>query len=422
MSSSVVIGLQWGDEGKGKIVDLLSDDVGLAVRCQGGANAGHTVEIGDDKYVLHLVPTGILRPDVRCLIGNGVVVDLTGLFRELTDLHKRGVRWEGRLFLAVAAHVVLPYHRLLDQADEHARGKDEKIGTTLRGIGPAYGDKMARRGVRIGDLYNPVALRARLAQVAEAHRAKIETLSDVKMPDVEAVARELEEYAAQIKPFLVNAAEFLHDEAKAGTKILFEGAQGTLLDVDFGTYPFVTSSTTTVGGVMTGLGVPPRAVGNVHGVTKAYCTRVGNGPFPTELTGELGERLRAQGNEYGATTGRPRRCGWLDGVMLRHACRINGVTHLTVTKLDVLDDLDTIKICTHYEGLSGPLDLAHLDGARPVYEEWPGWKAPTSEITAYERLPAACRTYLDRLAELAETKLSIVSTGPRRNQTIRLGK
>lgn len=421
MPALVVVGVQWGDEGKGKIVDLLSDDVDLAVRCQGGANAGHTVEIGEHKYVLHLVPTGILRPLVRCLIGNGVVVDLTSLFGELAELYKRGVRWEGRMFLAVAAHVVLPYHRLLDQADEHARRAEDKIGTTLRGIGPAYADKMARRGVRIGDLYDPLALRARLALVAEAHRAKIETLSDVRMPDVDAVARELEEYAAQIKPFLVNAADFLHDETKAGRKILFEGAQGALLDVDFGTYPYVTSSTTTVGGVLTGLGVPPRAVGDVIGVTKAYCTRVGNGPFPTELTGEFGERLRVQGNEYGATTGRPRRCGWLDGVLLRHTCRINGVTHLTVTKLDVLDHLDTIKICTRYEGLQGPLDLAHLDAARPVYEEWPGWKSPTSEITEYDRLPAACRTYLERLAELAEANLSIVSTGPRRDQTMRLG-
>jgi len=416
-----VIGLQWGDEGKGKIVDLLSDDVNLAVRCQGGANAGHTVEIGDEKYVLHLVPTGILRPDVRCLIGNGVVVDLSGLFRELSDLYKRGVRWDGRLLLAVAAHVVLPYHRLLDQADEQSRS-GAKIGTTLRGIGPAYADKMARRGVRIGDLYDPEALRARLTLVEDAHRAKIETLTDVQVPDVDAVARELEEYAAQIKPFLVNAAEFLHDEAKSGRTILFEGAQGTLLDVDFGTYPFVTSSTTTVGGVMTGLGVPPRAVGDVFGVTKAYCTRVGNGPFPTELTGEFGERLRTQGHEYGATTGRPRRCGWLDAVLLRHACRINGVTHLTVTKLDVLDDLDKIKICTHYEGASGPLDVAHLDSVRPVYEEWPGWKTPTSDIKAYDQLPAACRKYLERLAELAEAELAIVSTGPRRSQTIVLKK
>jgi len=420
MSSNVVIGLQWGDEGKGKIVDLLSDDVDLAVRCQGGANAGHTVEIGAHKYVLHLVPTGILRPDVRCLIGNGVVVDLPGLFHELTELYKRAIRWEGRLFLAVSAHVVLPYHRLLDQADEHAR-KEEKIGTTLRGIGPAYADKVGRRGVRIGDLYDPQALRTRLALVALAHRAKIECLSDVKMPDVDAVARELEEYADRIRPFLVNAAEFLHDETTAGKSILYEGAQGTLLDVDFGTYPYVTSSTTTVGGVMTGLGVPPRAVGDVFGVTKAYCTRVGNGPFPTELTGEFGERLRAQGNEYGATTGRPRRCGWLDGVLLKHSCRINGVTHLAVTKLDVLDDLSTIKICTRYDGLCGPLDLAHLASARPVYEEWPGWQEPTSDFTDFGRLPAACRNYLERLADLAEANLAIISTGPRRDQTIRIG-
>jgi adenylosuccinate synthase len=419
MSSNVVIGLQWGDEGKGKIVDLLSENVDLAVRCQGGANAGHTVEIGQDKFVLHLVPTGILRTGVRCLIGGGVVIDLPGMFRELSDLYKRGIRWEDRLFIAVSAHVVLPYHRLVEQADECARG-DAKIGTTLRGIGPAYADKMGRRGVRIGDLYDRDRLRARLELVAAAHRPRIETLRDVQVPDVDDVARELLEYGEAIRPMLVNAAEMLHDERKAGRSALFEGAQGTLLDVDFGTYPFVTSSTTSVGGVMTGLGVPPRAIGDVVGVTKAYCTRVGNGPFPTELTGEFGERLRREGNEYGATTGRPRRCGWVDGVLLRHTCRINGVTKLAITKLDVLDGLDTIRICHAYEGLDGPLDLAHLDGARPVYEEWPGWKAPTSEITEYDRLPAGCRKYLARLSELAEADVAIVSTGPRRDQTIYL--
>jgi adenylosuccinate synthase len=417
MSGSVVIGLQWGDEGKGKIVDLLSESVDWAVRCQGGANAGHTVEIGDAKFVLHLVPTGILRPDVRCLIGGGVVVDLTALFRELSELYKRGIRWEERLFIAVSAHVVLPYHRLFDQADECSRG-GQKIGTTLRGIGPAYADKVARRGLRTGDLYDPGRLRARLELIAAAHRLKIESLPDVEIPAVEDVARELEEFAAVIRPMLVNPSDLLNDELARECRILFEGAQGTLLDVDFGTYPFVTSSSTSVGGVLTGLGVPPSAVGDVVGVTKAYCTRVGNGPFPTELTGEFGERLRKLGNEYGATTGRPRRCGWVDGVLLRHSCRLNGVTKLAITKLDVLDSVETIKICTRYEGEEGPLDLAHLDDVRPVYEEWPGWKSRTADITEFDRLPAACRKYLARLAELAEAPISMVSTGPRRDQTI----
>ena len=419
MSSCAIVGLQWGDEGKGKIVDLLAEDVELVVRSQGGANAGHTVEIGDSQFILHLVPTGILRPDVRCLIGGGVVIDMSALFRELSELQQRGITWEGRLLFSLYAHVVLPYHKLLEQADERARGP-HKIGTTLRGIGPAYADKASRRGVRLGDLYRPEYLREKLAMIVEAHREKIETLPDVRLPDIEAVAAELGEYAALIQPYLVNASDYLHDEIKSGRRILYEGAQGTLLDLDFGTYPFVTSSTTSIGGILTGLGVNTRAVDKVVGVTKAYCTRVGNGPFPTELTDGLGDKLREQGKEYGATTGRPRRCGWVDGVLLRHASRLNGTTHLAITKLDVLDGMESLLVCTHYDGFDGPLDLGNLDGVSPVYEEWPGWKESTSGISDYGKLPTNCKKYLDRLAEISEAKLHIVSTGPRRRQTIRL--
>lgn len=417
MSNSAVVGLQWGDEGKGKIVDILSEHVDLAVRCQGGANAGHTVEFDDAKFVLHLVPTGMLRPGCRCVIGAGVVIDLGALFHELAGLYKQGIQWEDRLYISVAAHVVLPYHKLVEQADERSRGKD-KIGTTLRGIGPAYSDKMSRRGIRIGDLYDRDKLILKLKLGVDAHRHKIETLPDVILPDVEAMADELGEYADLIKPMLINTTDFLYDEMKKDQDILFEGAQGSLLDIDFGTYPFVTSSTTNVGGVLTGLGVNIRAVDHVVGVTKAYCTRVGNGPFPTELTDEVGERLRKAGNEFGATTGRPRRCGWVDGVLLKYSSRINGTTRLVVTKLDVLDGMDTLKICTRYDGMNGPLDLANLNGATPVYEEWPGWKESTAGVTEFDKLPAECKSYLARLSEIAESDLYIVSTGPKRDQTI----
>jgi adenylosuccinate synthase len=413
------VGLQWGDEGKGKIVDLLSDDIDLAVRCQGGANAGHTVEIGDCKFVLHLVPTGILRPEVNNVIGGGVVLDLPSLFRELSGLYKQGIQWENRLHISVAAHLVLPYHRLVEQADERARG-DLKIGTTLRGIGPAYADKMARRGVRVGDLYDRARLINQLQMGLDHHAARIMTLPDVQLPAADAMADELMEFGQQIRSMLVNTSEFLHEAQAQGKNILYEGAQGTLLDIDFGTYPFVTSSTTTVGGVMTGLGVSTRAVDKVIGVTKAYCTRVGNGPFPTELTNSMGDKLREAGKEYGATTGRPRRCGWVDGVLLRYTSRINGTTHLAITKLDVLDSMDTIKVATKYTNQDSPLDLAHLDGVEVEYEEWPGWSEPTEGVTEYSKLPSECKKYLDRLAELAEAEIGIVSTGPRRDQTIRL--
>jgi adenylosuccinate synthase len=411
--------MQWGDEGKGKIVDLLSDDADLAVRCQGGANAGHTVEVGEARFILRLVPSGILHAHTRCLIGNGVVIDPAALFRELGELLKLGIQWEGRLFVAGSAHIVMPYHKLEEQAEEYARG-DKKIGTTLRGIGPAYADKVARRGVRISDLYDHSRLRELVCRGLEHRRAKIETLPDVKVPSGDELVRELEEYAVQLKPLVVNGPETMHAALERNDSILYECAQGSLLDIDFGTYPYVTSSSTSIGGVLTGLGIGPKAIDQVVGVTKAYCTRVGNGPFPTELNGALGERLRERGREFGSVTGRPRRCGWLDGVLLRYTARINGVTHLAVTKLDVLDGVDPIRVCKTYKNANGTFDASRLENAEPVYEEWPGWKESTCGVTEYGALPANTKRYLDRLAELAEAKLKLISTGPNRAATIKL--
>ena len=419
MPKRAVIGMQWGDEGKGKIVDLLTEKADLVARCQGGANAGHTVEIGEAKFILHLVPTGILHPGVQCLIGSGVVIDLPALFRELNELGKLGIDWQDRLKIAASAHVVMPYHKLEEQANEHALGKN-RIGTTLRGIGPAYCDKVARIGIRVHDICDPVYLKERIAYALETRRAKIETLPDVQIPTVDELAADLLEYSSLLKDMIVNVPDFMHDAITQGQSILYEGAQGTLLDIDFGTYPHLTSSNTSIGGVLTGLGIGPKDVDQVVGVAKAYCTRVGNGPFPTELEGESGDALRASGKEYGATTGRPRRCGWLDGVLLKHASHINGVTHLAITKLDVLDDLETLKICVGYEGQQGPLDLARLEHVKPVYEEWPGWLQSTSGIAEFDQLPEKARQYLERIAELAEAKIMLVSTGPKRDETITL--
>lgn len=420
MPKRAVIGMQWGDEGKGKIVDLLTEGANLVARCQGGANAGHTVEIGEAKFILHLVPTGILHPNVQCLIGSGVVVDLPALFRELTELSKLGIVWEGRLKVAASAHVVMPYHKLEEQANERALG-DSRIGTTLRGIGPAYCDKVARIGIRIHDICDPVYLKERISHALESRRARIETLPDVQIPSVDELVAEMSEYGSLLRDMMVNTPDYMHDAISQNQSILYEGAQGTLLDIDFGTYPHLTSSNTAIGGVLTGLGIGPRDIDEIVGVAKAYCTRVGNGPFPTELEGEFGEALRESGKEYGATTGRPRRCGWLDGVLLKHTSHINGVTHLAVTKLDVLDGLETLKVCIGYKGVDGPLDLSRLDRVTPVYEEWPGWQESTSGISEIDQLPAEARRYLDRMAELAEAELMLISTGPRRDETIRLG-
>jgi adenylosuccinate synthase len=413
-----VIGAQWGDEGKGKIVDLLTPHFSIVARYQGGHNAGHTVFVRGTRFVLHLIPSGILHPGVTCVIGNGVVIDPKALFEEVEMLARHGIGVDGRLIISEKAHLILPYHRDLDLFAEARRG-DRSIGTTSRGIGPAYEDKIGRRGIRVVDLADPAAL---AGEVRENVHARNRLIGDSVL-HWEPVLDELLGYAARMRPFVTDVSVVLNDAIRAGRAVLFEGAQGTLLDIDHGTYPFVTSSNSTVGGVCTGLGVGPRAIDGVLGVAKAYTTRVGGGPFPTELAGPLAEKLRETGQEYGASTGRPRRCGWYDAVAVRYAVRINGLDALALTKLDVLDDLDEINICTAYrhrgETLSEfPADLRVLAGCEPVYETLRGWKTTTRGRRAFTDLPPAARAYIARLEELTHAPAAIVSTGSDRDETI----
>lgn len=416
-----ILGCQWGDEGKGKIVDILAADADIIARFQGGANAGHTIVVGDNKYVLHLIPSGIIHPGKRCYIGNGVVLDPFGFSEELDLLREKGIDYEGRLFISPAANLVLPYHKLIDAVEERARGTSS-IGTTMRGIGPAYVDKVARHGIRVADLFAPERLKKRLEYQRVIKQKYLEG-SDDERADLDRTYESLLEWAELIRPMVVDVSLHLAQAHKRGETILFEGAQGSLLDVDLGTYPFATSSNTTVGGVLTGLGVGPKMIDEVIGVVKAYTTRVGAGPFPTELIDEAGEKLRALGDEYGATTGRPRRCGWLDLVALRHTTRISGVTSIAVTKLDVLDEMAEIKICTHYE-LRGetleqvPLDMAELAHVKPIYKTMPGWQTDTTGRTTFDSLPDKAREYLNYVANDLEVEICLVSTGAKREETI----
>jgi adenylosuccinate synthase len=414
-----VLGAQWGDEGKGKIVDMLTPHFAAVARYQGGHNAGHTVYVRGQKFVLHLIPSGILHPGVMCVIGNGVVVDPQALFREVDDLAKLGVSIEGRLLVSEKAHVILPYHRELDVLSEARRG-ERKIGTTSRGIGPAYEDKIGRRGIRVCDLLGD---RDALAQeVRENVHARNQIIKDSTV-DWQPVFRQMVDFGERMRPWVGDASVFLAGVMSRGDRVLFEGAQATLLDIDHGTYPFVTSSSASVGGVCTGLGVPPRAINGVLGVAKAYTTRVGEGPLPTELEGPLADRLRESGQEYGASTGRPRRCGWFDAVVVRYSARINGLDGLALTKLDVLDGLSEIPICVGYETPSGtltefPADLRLLASATPVYETMPGWTSPTKGVTRFEALPAEAQRYVRRLEHLTGVPCAIVSTGSDRDETI----
>jgi adenylosuccinate synthase len=417
----VVVGAQWGDEGKGKLVDVMAERADWVVRYQGGANAGHTVHIGEKSFVLHQIPSGILHPGVRCAIGNGVVLDPDTLTIEIDELVEDGVDVEGRLYVSDRAHLVLPYHKLLD--GESSASKE--IGTTGRGIGPAYEDKAARRGVRVLDLRHPDRLRQLVERGVEHANARLSHSGSEKRVDVEQTL----DLLARLAPRLLGLSEdiglMVYRAQKQGAAVLLEGAQGSLLDVDHGTYPFVTSSNTTSGGAAVGAGIAPMSIDAVLGVVKAYTTRVGNGPLPTEIEGALGEEIRRLGNEFGATTGRPRRCGWFDAVVVRYAARVNGLTGLAVTKMDVLDTLDTVAICTGYD-IDGevhtefPGDIAALDALVPRYEWMPGWKTPTSEARTLGALPAAARAYLDRIEELCETPISYVSVGTRRDQIIGL--
>ncbi len=423
MSKNVVIlGTQWGDEGKGKIVDLLTDQADLVSRFQGGHNAGHTLVIDGEKTVLHLIPSGILREGVLCLIGNGVVLSPEALLKEMGELEERGVPVRERLRLSPACPLVLPYHVALDQARELARGS-AKIGTTGRGIGPAYEDKVARRGVRVGDLLHPERFASKLKEVMELHNFQLTQYYKADAVDYQQVLDQTLAMAEQIKSMICDVTGMLHDYREQGKNILFEGAQGTLLDIDHGTYPFVTSSNTTAGGTATGSGFGPLYLDYVLGITIVYTTRVGSGPFPTELFDEVGEHLAKKGHEFGATTGRPRRCGWFDAVGLRQAVRINSISGICLTKLDVLDGLETIKICTAYQHADGsaaamPVDAADYENLVPVYEEVSGWTESTLGAQKLEQLPEAARAYIKRLEALVGAPIDIISTGPDRVETI----
>jgi adenylosuccinate synthase len=418
MMNLAVLGAQWGDEGKGKIVDLLTPRFDIVARYQGGHNAGHTVYVNGTKFVLRLIPSGILHPDVVCVIGNGVVVDPQALFSELDELTRNGINVKNRLFVSDKAHLILPYHRDLDLLSEARRG-ERKIGTTSRGIGPAYEDKIGRRGIRAGDLADPRGLEQNVRANVEARNRLVQDSHMEWQP----VLQQLLESGARLLPIVRDISLMLAEAMRAGQSILFEGAQGTLLDIDHGTYPYVTSSNASIGGVCTGLGVGPRAINGVLGVVKAYTTRVGEGPLPTELTGEMGDRLRDSGNEYGAVTGRPRRCGWYDAVAVRYGVRINGLDALALTKLDVLDGLERIEICTAYRCgsrtlIEFPSDLSQLAACEPIYESMPGWDAPTRGARRFSDLPDNARRYIARLEQVSGIPAAIVSTGSDREDTI----
>jgi adenylosuccinate synthase len=418
----VVLGTQWGDEGKGKIVDLLTDQASAVVRFQGGHNAGHTLVIDGRKTVLHLIPSGILRDGVRCLIGNGVVVAPDALLKEISELEATGVPVRERLSLSPACPLILPYHVALDQAREAKRGH-EKIGTTGRGIGPAYEDKAARRGLRLGDMLDENRFSRKLREVMEYHNFALQHYYQVEPLDFEAVRDNSLAQGRQLMPMMADVSALLQEYRQTGANILFEGAQGTLLDIDHGTYPYVTSSNTTAGGAATGAGFGPLYLDYVLGITKAYTTRVGSGPFPTELFDATGEHLAARGHEFGATTGRPRRCGWFDAVALRNAVNINSVSGLCLTKLDVLDGLESIRICVGYTDEAGdpvpnPLDAEDYKGLVPVYEEVPGWSESTLGIKSLADLPTAARDYISHIEVVAGAPIDIISTGPDRVETI----
>ncbi|HFE39182.1 MAG TPA: adenylosuccinate synthase [Gammaproteobacteria bacterium] len=418
----VVIGSQWGDEGKGKIVDLLTDKVDAVVRFQGGHNAGHTLVVGDEKTVLHLIPSGILRDHVVCLIGNGVVVSPADLMKEITMLEEAGVPVRERLRISGACPLILPYHIKLDQAREVARGKTA-IGTTGRGIGPSYEDKVARRALRIEDLFHEKRLSDKLKNVLEYHNYALQHYYRAAPIDFQQTLDEALGYASEIKPMLADIPELLSRYKKQNKAVLFEGAQGALLDIDHGTYPYVTSSNTTAGGAACGAGVGPLYFDYVLGITKAYTTRVGAGPFPTELDNETGAFLAKRGHEFGSTTGRARRCGWFDVVSLRRSIQINSVSGLCITKLDVLDGLDSINLCVGYD-IDGetfntpPIGAEAYGSCKPIYESVPGWKESTIGIRQFDDLPSNAKNYLKRIEDMTETKIAIVSTGPERNETI----
>ncbi|MGE5798212.1 MAG: adenylosuccinate synthase [Ignavibacteria bacterium] len=419
MSVTILVGSQWGDEGKGKIVDILSENVDIVVRYQGGANAGHTVKIGEDQYVLHLIPSGILRENVICVIGNGVVIDPTALLDEIALLESHNIKVDGRLFISQNAHLIMPYHKLLDSINESG---NNKIGTTGRGIGPCYIDKYARKGIKIVDLLNKKALEVKIRKNLEEKNNLLKKVYGQEELNVEEIIRQYLEFDKTIDKYIKDIPSYLNNSIAEGKSILLEGAQGSLLDVDHGTYPFVTSSSPTAGGACTGSGVPPNKIDRVIGIVKAYTTRVGNGPFPTELVDEEGDKLRKIGAEFGATTGRPRRCGWFDAFLVRYSAMINGIDYVAFTKLDVLSSFNEIKVCVGYE-IDGkllkifPTDSERLDLVNPVYESIPGWNADISECRSYDELPDNTKNYLSFISRQAGINIKIISVGAKRQQT-----
>jgi len=421
-----VVGLQWGDEGKGKIVDLLAEKADCVARYQGGNNAGHTIRIGAVRHVLHLIPSGIFHPNVTCVVGNGVVLDPAAFFEETHALEAAGVSLDGRLFVSNRCHLILPYHRALEAAVERRLG-DRKLDTTSRGIGPAYEDKAARRGLRVCDLFDLDALDAKIRAQVEQKNRMLEVLGDGPSIDPEPICADYARFGERMRPFAVDAAAYLNGLIRDGKSIVFEGAQATLLDVDHGTFPFVTSSSAAAGGAATGLGVSPKHIHSIVGVAKAYTTRVGAGPFPTELHGACAETLRSRGQEYGSTTGRPRRCGWLDGPALRYAVMINALDALAITKTDVLDALPEIQICVEYKYKGSvlqefPPDCGVLGRVEPVYKTFRGWNTSISGIREWSKLPVAAQDYLKFISDYAGVPITMISTGAERDETIRVAR
>lgn len=422
MNTTCIIGLQWGDEGKGKIVDLLAEKVDIIVRYQGGSNAGHTVVIGDQKFILHLIPTGILQKTKICVIANGVALDLDVLRSEIDTLQSQGIPVRGNLFISDRAHLVMPYHKLLDEAEEKSKG-DRKIGTTGRGVGPCYTDKIRRSGIRLADIFSRQDLKEKLSTNIQWVNERLRALGSKRTVSISETLEAIEKHAEWVREFTIDSISYLNRAIDEGKKVLFEGAQGTLLNVDFGTYPYVTSSHSDVSGLCPGTGVPPQKIRNIIGVLKAYTTRVGGGPFPTELNNEIGELLRNKGAEFGATTGRPRRCGWLDTVAASYSATINGISSIALNKLDVLSGLEIIKACVSYR-IAGkvvstmPADLSSLMNAEPVYEEFAGWEMDITGLTDFSLLPANAKRYIRFIEERLSAPVTIISTGPKRNQVI----
>ena len=427
MSAFIVLGAQWGDEGKGKMTDYLAEEADVVVRFQGGNNAGHTVEVGDKQYKLHLIPSGILYDEKLNVIGNGVVVDPQALFEEISYLEGEGVKvTPEKLIISDRAHLIMPYHKVLDTLKEKARGKND-IGTTGKGIGPCYTDKIERCGIRMCDLLHEDVFEVKLRENMEVKNAYITKVLNGEALDVEAILKEYKEYAKRIRPFVKETSVEVYDSIKANKSVLFEGAQGMLLDIDYGTYPYVTSSNTTAGGVSNGVGIGPTMITNAVGIAKAYTTRVGKGPFPTELEDKVGDWIREKGHEYGVTTGRSRRCGWLDLVILKTTARVSGLTSLAVTKIDTLAGLEKIKVCVGYK-FDGkvidyfPASLEDLAKCEPIYEEFDGWDDSVADARNYDELPDTAKKYLQRISEFTDTRIAFVSVGPKRDQTMKVAE